>query len=89
MHTTRRNLDRALDALSALMPRLPAADDTAEVLRDIADEILDSAHLNDKTHVWSRLQCIQREQGLIPGDEDDACEGDEPNSSNEDIGGLV
>lgn len=45
----------------------------ADIFAGMADDILEAAHPIDRSHVWSRLQCIQRENGLIPGDEGDPC----------------
>jgi hypothetical protein len=35
-----------------------------------ADEIMEAAAPEDRTHVWNRLQCILRDAGLIPGDDE-------------------
>lgn len=73
MKLTREALDQKLDALAAAMPQIMA--DTSEesqidAFAGIADEIREAAGPEDADHVWSRLQCIQREGGLIPGDEE-------------------
>ena len=77
MFPTRRDLDLALDALAAGTPELmseTAHSDQMDAFTRLADELLDSAHPNDKSRVWSRLQCFQREHGLSPGDEGDPCD---------------
>ena len=75
MTATRRELDLTLDALAAAMPKLMAETSEechSDAFASMADDILEAAYPIDKSHVWSRLQCIQREHGLIPGDEGDA-----------------
>lgn len=72
---SREMLDQKLDALAAAIPQLLA--DTRdeckmEAFAGMADEIREAAAPEDAAHVWGRLQCILREAGLIPGD-DEAC----------------
>ena len=81
MFPTRRNLDLALDALAAAMPRLMSDILQADRLghfTSLGDELFDLAHPNDKSHVWSRLEGIQREHGLIPRDEGGVCDDGAP-----------
>ncbi len=76
MNLTREALDQKLDALAAAMPQI-LADTTEEAHMDafagMADQITDAAGPEDADHVWSRLQCILRDNGLIPGD-DEPCD---------------
>ena len=92
MAATRPQLDLTLDALAAAMPRLMA--DTSDCCKGdafagMADDILEAAGPEDRAHVWSRLQCIQREHGLIPGDVGDPCNDGESGISVEGTGGPV
>ena len=73
MKLTRPILDQKLDALAAAMPQMMADTDEAskmDAFAGIADEIQEAASDEDRDHVWSRLQCILRDNGLIPGDEE-------------------
>ena len=38
-----------------------------EEFADIADEILEAADEGDYEHIWPKLQCILRDNGMIPG----------------------
>lgn len=70
---TRAELDAELDALEAGLPALLAEtrpDDQLEAFAGVADEIREQAGPEDEAHVWSRLQCMLRDAGLIPGDEE-------------------
>lgn len=78
MKSTRRELDARLDVLAANVAQM--LEGRTEPLRDAieraTDEILADAHPNDMRHVWSRLQCIQRDAGLIPGDDEPCDDGE-------------
>lgn len=78
MPLPRETLDARLDELAAAMPKLLADTDEAshmDAFAGIADEIREAAGPDDRKHVWSRLQCILRDNALIPGD-DEPCEAD-------------
>lgn len=77
MTLDRNALDAKLDALARDLPGI--LKDTEEFAKidafaGIADEIYEAAGPEDQAHVWSRLQCIQRDNGLIPGDEEPCAE---------------
>jgi hypothetical protein len=78
MKSPRTELDARLDTLAANVAQM--FEGSSEPLRDAIDragnEILRDAHPNDMGHVWSRLQCIQRDAGLIPGDEQPCNDGE-------------
>jgi hypothetical protein len=44
--------------------------DHSDLFAGMADEILKASPPEHRDHVWSRLQCIQRDAGLIPGDDE-------------------
>lgn len=70
---TRAELDAELDALEAGLPALLAEtqpEDQMEAFAGIADEIREQASIEDADHVWGRLQCMLRDAGLIPGDDE-------------------
>lgn len=70
---TRPELDTELAELEAWMPTMQAEtedDWQLEAFAGRADEILDATAAADHEHVWSRLQCILRDAGLIPGDDE-------------------
>lgn len=77
MSKTLEELDRALDELAGTIQGQLAdtrAEDHPDAFAGVADEILDATPLEHRDHVWSRLQCIQREAGLIPGDDEPCSE---------------
>ena len=65
-----------IEALRAQMPEILALDesDQMEAFAGIADEILEDARDEDHQHVWSQLQCILRDAGLVPGDDEPCSE---------------
>lgn len=65
-----------IEALRAQIPEILAADekDQMDAFAGIADEILEDARDEDREQVWSQLQCILRDAGLIPGDEEPCAE---------------
>ena len=78
MKQTREQLDARMDALALSMPKMLA--DTSECCQmdafaAEADEIREDAGGEDQAHVWARLQCILRDAGLIPGDDEPCGEG--------------
>lgn len=80
MKLSREDLDEKLDALAAAMPKIMAStseESQMDAFAGLADDIREAAGLEDAHHVWSRLQCIQRDAGLIPGD-DEPCNDGEP-----------
>lgn len=75
---TREELDERLDELAGYVPQMMAETDEAshmDAFAGIADEIREQASEEDRAHVWTRLQCILRDSGLIPGDEEPCGEG--------------
>lgn len=73
MTADRATLDTRLDDLARDLPGiLKQTEEFAKLdaFAGIADEIYEAAGPDDQAHVWSRLQCIQRDNGLIPGDEE-------------------
>ena len=78
MKLTREELDARLDTLAANVVQM--REGSAEPLRDAFDraaaELSSGAGPDDVDHVWSRLQCIQRDAGLIPGDEEPCGDGE-------------
>lgn len=72
MSLTREELDARLDNLAANVAQMIGG--STEPLKDAIDragaDLLDEAHPGDIDHFWSRLQSIQRDAGLIPGDDD-------------------
>ena len=77
MKVTREELDVRLDTLAANVAQM--LEGSTEPLRDAIDragaDLLDDARPSDIDHVWSRLQCIQRDAGLIPGDDEPCDDG--------------
>lgn len=74
---TRADLDYKLDLLRDGMPSLlreTREEDQMDAFAGIADGILESAGSEDRDHVWSRMQCILRDFGLIPSDEEPCSE---------------
>lgn len=78
MKVTREELDARLDALPANVAQM--LEGSTEPLADAIDragaDLLDEAAPGDIDHVWSRLQCIQRDAGLIPGDDEPCNDGE-------------
>lgn len=73
MKQTRQQLDARIDALAADTQRLATEDPDGDLIgafAGVAEEIEADAGPDDTAHVWSRLQCILRDNGLIPGDEE-------------------
>jgi hypothetical protein len=73
MYRTRKELDSAIDHLGRRLPALLARtreEDWLEAFAAEADPLRDSAALDDVAHVDGRLQCLLRDAGLIPGDEE-------------------
>lgn len=70
-HQTREQLDQRVETLRQHMPEILAMEekDQMEAFAGIADEILDAAG-PEHDHVWSQLQCILRDAGLVPGDDE-------------------
>ncbi len=74
MKLTRSELDAKVADLAEHMRRRIAEEPDSPHLIDefagIADGILEAASTEDHGHVWSQLQCILREHGLVPGDDE-------------------
>lgn len=73
MPKTRAELDIALDVLEQDLPTILEGvrpEDWLEAFAAEADPIRDAAGVEDLRHVDSRLQCILRDAGLIPGDDE-------------------
>ena len=64
-------LEAQVSALRTRMPEILAMDeaDQMEAFAGIADEILEGAG-EHREHIWSELQCILRDAGLVPGDDE-------------------
>ena len=73
---TREQLDERIAALRAEIPDILAGEekDQMESFACHADEILAAAGDADHDHVWSALQCVLRDAGLIPGDDEPCAE---------------
>ncbi len=70
---TRAELDAALDVLTEDLPAMleqTRPEDWMEAFAGEAEPIRDAAGAEDIEHVNSRLQCIVRDAGLIPGDDE-------------------
>lgn len=77
MVKTLAELDLALDELAGsiqgqLMDLRP--ENYSDAFAGMADAIMDGTPPEHHDHVWSRLQCIQRDAGLIPGDDEPCSE---------------
>lgn len=72
---TADELAARIEALRAKMPEILALDekDQMDAFAGIADEIMEDADGAHRAKVWSQLQCILRDAGLIPGD-DEPCD---------------
>lgn len=74
---TRAELDKLVESMAA---EYVAKADTAEPeqlarsLAELQDSIQAQATPEDVPHVWSRLQCVLRDAGLIPGDDEPCSE---------------
>lgn len=76
-HKSLKELDQELDQLAgSLKDHLSDVDEQhhSDAFAGVADVILESTPPEHHDHVWSRLQCIQREAGLIPGDDEPCSE---------------
>ncbi len=70
---TRAELDAALDVLQQSLPTMleqTRPEDWMEAFAGEAEPIRDAAGPDDIVHVNNRLQCILRDAGLIPGDDE-------------------
>lgn len=70
---SRAQLDVALDNLAAWVPVMLLETDEASQMDAYAGEvemIEEKVAAEDRDHFWSRSQCILRENGLIPGDDE-------------------
>lgn len=67
-------LEARVASLRSHMPEILAMDeaDQMEAFAGVADQILEDAGKH-REHIWSELQCILRDAGLIPGD-DEPCD---------------
>ena len=77
MSILRPELDAALDALEQRLPGIiekTRPEDVMEAFAGEADPIREAAGPEDAEHVNDRLQCMLRDAGLIPGDEE-PCSG--------------
>ena len=73
MPKTRAELDAQLESLKAALPALlesVSEDCQLDAFASLADDISGQAGSADAEHVWSRVQCILRDAGLIPGDDE-------------------
>lgn len=73
MPKTLIQLDSALDELAGSLSGQLAdvrPEDHADTVATVSRELLAATPAEHYDHVWSRLQCIQRDAGLIPGDEE-------------------
>ncbi|WP_334180295.1 hypothetical protein [Pseudoxanthomonas sp.] len=78
MTKTLAELDIALDELAGTLPGQLSdlrPEDHADAIASVANGLLAATPPEHYDHVWSRLQCIQREAGLIPGDDEPCSEG--------------
>jgi len=77
MPKTLTELDKELDALAATLSALTEQEGPVShigKITSISDNILEATPPEHRDHVWSRLQCIQRDAGLIPGDDEPCAE---------------
>ncbi|CAN4279370.1 MULTISPECIES: hypothetical protein [Pseudoxanthomonas] len=73
MTKTLRELDTALDELAGSLPAQLAdsrPDEHADALAPVMSALLADTPAAHYDHVWGRLQCIQRDAGLIFGDDE-------------------
>lgn len=73
---SRKELDARVDYLSAQMSEILALEDKDQMdgFAGMADQILEASGPDDRDHIWSRLQCLLRENGLLPGDDEPCSE---------------
>ena len=74
---TRAELDAALDKLEAALPAMIEQYDEATIMDAFAGEaemIENEAGPRDIEHVFSRTQCMLRDAGLIPSDDEPCSE---------------
>jgi hypothetical protein len=77
MAKTRQELDSAIDALERRLPAMleeTRPEDWMEAFAGEAEPIRDAAGPEDLAHVDSRIQCLLRDAGLIPGDDEPCSE---------------
>jgi len=77
MPKTRPEIDAALDDLQERLPAILDAtrpEDWLEAFAGEADPIRDATGPEDLAHVDDRLQCILRDAGLVPGDDEPCSE---------------
>ncbi len=70
---TLAEVDKALDDLEAWVLTMLAEtsdDSQMEAFAAIANDISDAVPAEHHAHAWSRIQCILRDNGLIPGDDE-------------------
>lgn len=76
MKMTRADLDVALAELALWVPRMITETDEASQMDAFAGHVEGLEHLvadEDHDHFWSLKQCILRDNGLVPGD-DEPCD---------------
>ena len=74
---TLSEIDAALDELATWVPEMLKETDEAsqmDAFAGRADLITDAVPAEHHDHAWSRIQCILRDNGLIPGDEEPCSE---------------
>ncbi len=72
-YKSRAQLDTELDELAVWVPSMMTETEEAfqiDAFAGRAAGIEAAASPDDHAHVWSRLQCILRDAGLIPRDEE-------------------
>lgn len=70
---SRSDLDAELDSLAAWVPKMLTETDEhchMDAFAGHAEGIEARTAHEDHDHYWSRVQCILRENGLIPGDDE-------------------
>jgi hypothetical protein len=70
---SRAKLDTALAQLEQWMPAMMAETEESsqmDAFAGRAELIQVAAAPDEQEHVWNRLQCILRDAGLIPGDDE-------------------
>lgn len=76
MKMTRADLDVALAELALWVPKMISETDEASQMDAFAghvEALEERVAPEDQEHYWSRTQCILRDNGLVPGD-DEPCE---------------
>lgn len=69
---TRDDLDKLVSALAAEYAQradVGSAEDMVRSLAELQESIQAQASPEDAAHVWGRLQCVLRDAGMIPGDD--------------------